>query len=154
MQKDAKRSRCFSNRFRADLSSRVSFSPRIALAYASAATRWLRNPDGGGFPGSRNLSQWDSSSNAELIAGTGAHWGVVAALIAVIFSYVLFARHILGFHIRLAGQAPKAAGFAGVSAGRLILICLGVSGMLAGMAGPPSRNTVAPWCKLLHHSTE
>ena len=102
---------------------------------ASAATRWLRNPDGGGFPGSRNLAQWGPSSNPELIAGTGAHWGVVAALAAVILAYVLFARHILGFQIRLAGQAPKAAGFSGVAAGRLILICLGLSGALAGLAG-------------------
>lgn len=102
---------------------------------ASAATRWLRNPDGGGFPGSRNLAQWDTVANKELITGTGAHWGVVAALIAVILAYVLFSKHILGFHIRLAGQAPKAARFAGVSPTRLILFCLGISGALAGMAG-------------------
>lgn len=102
---------------------------------ASAATRWLRNPEGGGFPGSRNFKQWDAASNSELIAGTGAHWGVVAALIVVILTYVLFTRHILGFQIALAGQAPRAAGFAGVNAGRLVLICLGASGALAGLAG-------------------
>ncbi|MEM1301440.1 MAG: ABC transporter permease, partial [Pseudomonadota bacterium] len=33
----------------------------------------LRNPDGQGFPGSRNLAQWETSANPELIAGTGAH---------------------------------------------------------------------------------
>ena len=102
---------------------------------ASAATRWLRNPDGGGFPGSRNLAQWAPSANPELIAGTGAHWGVVAALVAGILAYVLFTKHILGFQIRVAGQAPKAARFAGVSAGRLVLVCLGLSGLLAGLAG-------------------
>ena len=102
---------------------------------ASAAVGWLRNPDGGGFPGSRNLSQWASAANPELIAGTGLHWGVVTAFIAVILAYVLMARHLLGFQIRLAGQAPRAARFAGVNPTRLVVLCLGISGMLAGMAG-------------------
>lgn len=102
---------------------------------ARAALGWLRNPEGAGFPGSRNLSQWSASSNPELIAGTGMHWGVVAAFLAVIAGYVLLNRHLTGYHIRLAGQAPRAARFAGVSPGRLVIFCLGVSGALAGLAG-------------------
>lgn len=102
---------------------------------ASMALGLMRNPEGGGFPGSRNLQQYPSAANAELIAGTGMHWGVVAAFIAVIAAYVLLARHIMGFNIRLAGEAPRAARFSGVSPARLILFCLGVSGALAGMAG-------------------
>ena len=42
---------------------------------------------------------------------------------------------MLGFHIRVTGSSPRAARFAGVVPARLILICLGVSGALAGMAG-------------------
>jgi simple sugar transport system permease protein len=95
----------------------------------------LRNPDGAGFPGSRNLAQYSSSSNMELIAGWGLHWGVVAAMIAVIFAYILLSRHILGLNIRLAGEAPRAARFAGVNPQRLVLLCLGISGGLAGLAG-------------------
>ena len=102
---------------------------------AAAAVGWLRNPDGNGFPGSRSLSAWDTSSNPELIAGTGMHWGVVAAFIAVIFAYVLMSRHLTGYHIQLAGQAPRAAKFAGVNPGRLVILCLGMSGALAGLAG-------------------
>ena len=102
---------------------------------ARAALGWLRNPEGAGFPGSRNLAQWDASSNPELVAGTGMHWGVVAAFIAVIGAYVLLNRHLAGYHIRLAGQAPRAARFAGVSPGRLVIFCMGVSGALAGLAG-------------------
>ncbi len=102
---------------------------------ASASLGWLKNPQGAGFPGSRNLSQYPAASNPELIAGTGMHWGVVAAFIAVIAAYVLFTRHIMGYHIKLAGQAPRAARFAGVSPGRLTIFCLGVSGGLAGLAG-------------------
>ena len=95
----------------------------------------LKNPEGLGFPGSRNLQQYASAHNAEIISGSGMHWGVVAALIAVIFAYILLNRHILGYHIRLTGQAPRAARFAGVNPNRLILLCLGMSGALAGLAG-------------------
>ena len=102
---------------------------------ASMSLGLLRNPEGSGFPGSRNLKEYASAHNAELIAGTGMHWGVVAAFIAVIFAYVLLARHMLGFQIKLTGQAPKAARFGGVNPTRLVLFCLGISGALAGMAG-------------------
>jgi len=63
------------------------------------------------------------------------HWGVVAAFLAVIFAHILLNRHILGYHIRLTGQAPRAARFAGVRPARLVLFCLGTSGALAGLAG-------------------
>jgi len=95
----------------------------------------MRNPDIPGFPGSRNLRHYPSAHNAELIAGTGMHWGVAAAFIAVIFAYVLLHRHILGFQVQLAGQAPRAARFAGVAPAKLVVVCLGLSGALAGLAG-------------------
>ena len=41
---------------------------------ALAATGFLRNPDGRGFPGSRNLAQHPGTANPELIDGTGLHW--------------------------------------------------------------------------------
>ena len=102
---------------------------------ASAAVGWLRDPDASGFPGSRNLGRWASSANPELVAGTGAHWGTLAAVAAVVAAHVLLTRHLTGFHIRLTGAAPRAARFAGVSPARLIVFCLGVSGALAGLAG-------------------
>jgi simple sugar transport system permease protein len=102
---------------------------------ASMSIGLLRNPEGGGFPGSRNLSQIPAMANPELIPGTGMHWGVIFAFVVVIAAYILLQRHILGYHIKLAGQAPKAARFAGVSPNRLVLLCMGLSGALAGMAG-------------------
>ena len=102
---------------------------------ASASLGFLRNPDGAGFPGSRNLKHYESAANGELIAGWGMHWGVVAAFIAVIFAYVMLSRHIMGFNIRLTGESPRAARFAGVNPNRLVLFCLGTSGALAGLAG-------------------
>tara|TARA_B110000977_G_scaffold176702_1_gene232632 strand:- start:201 stop:1283 length:1083 start_codon:yes stop_codon:yes gene_type:complete len=102
---------------------------------ASMSLGLLKNPEGFGFPGSRNLQQYASAHNADLIAGSGMHWGVVAAFIAVIFAYVLLARHRLGFAIRVTGDAPRAAAFSGVNPARLVLFCLGMSGLLAGLAG-------------------
>lgn len=102
---------------------------------ASMSVGLLRNPEGGGFPGSRNLGQIPAMANPELIPGTGMHWGVVAAFVVVIAAYVMLQRHILGYQIKLTGQAPKAARFAGVSPSRLVILCMGISGALAGMAG-------------------
>ncbi|SFP88571.1 ABC transporter permease [Tranquillimonas alkanivorans] len=113
----------------------------LLLVYvAEAILAWmalgpLRNPEGAGFPGSRNLRQYEAAANLELIEGTGIHWGVIAALIAVIFAYVLLKRHMMGFHIRLTGQSPRAARFAGVNPNMLVIFCLGLSGALAGLAG-------------------
>ena len=102
---------------------------------AAMALGPLKNPEGMGFPGSRNLSQYPSAANLELVSGSGMHWGVVCALIAVILAYVVMSRHIFGFQVRLAGQAPRAARFAGVNPARMILFCMGVSGAQAGLAG-------------------
>jgi general nucleoside transport system permease protein len=102
---------------------------------AAMALGLLRNPEGGGFPGSRNFRDYPAAANPELLAGTGMHWGVVVAFMAVIAAYVLLQRHMLGFQIKLAGQAPRAARFAGVNPAGLVVLCLGISGALAGLAG-------------------
>jgi len=102
---------------------------------AMASTGFLRNPEGAGFPGSRSFSSYPAAANPELIAGTGVHWGVVSAILVVIAAHVLLQRHLLGFQIRLAGQAPRAARFHGVSPNRLVVLCMGISGALAGVAG-------------------
>ncbi len=101
---------------------------------ASMSLGLLRNPEGMGFPGSRNFSDYPAA-NSWINEAAGLHWGMAFAFIAVIFSYILLNRHILGFNIRLTGEAPRAARFAGVNPTRLILFCLGTSGALAGMAG-------------------
>ena len=102
---------------------------------ASMSLGLMKNPEGFGFPGSRNLQQYASANNAEIWIGTGIHMGVVFALIAVIFAYVMLTRHQMGLHIRLTGESPKAAKFAGVNPNKIVIYCLGFSGALAGLAG-------------------
>ncbi|MEM9755764.1 MAG: ABC transporter permease [Pseudomonadota bacterium] len=102
---------------------------------ALAATGFLRNPDGLGFPGSRNLARHPGTDNPELFDGTGIHWGVIAAFGVVAIAFVLFQAHRFGYQVKLAGQAPRAARFHGVQPARLIVACLAISGALAGLAG-------------------
>ena len=93
----------------------------------------LRDPDGFNFPESRLFH--DSATLPILIEGSRAHVGALAALGAVVLGYVLLERHVFGFQVKLFGQAPRAAAFAGFRQGPLIAMCLGLSGALAGLAG-------------------
>ena len=93
----------------------------------------LRDPDGFNFPESRLFH--DSAILPLLISGTRAHIGVLVALGTIVVGYILLQKHIFGFQIKLYGQAPRAAKFAGFSQGKLIAMCLGLSGALAGLAG-------------------
>ena len=102
---------------------------------ASVSQGLLRNPDGMGFPGSRNFKDYPSAFNEEIITNSGMHWGVITAFISVILAYFLFLKHQKGYEIRISGEAPKAAYFAGINPSKTIIFCLGTSGLLAGMAG-------------------
>ncbi len=104
----------------------------LITAFASGL---LRSPDGHGFPGSRNLSQYSAAANLDLISGTGMHWGVVAALVAVLIAFFVLTRHQFGFDVRLTGQSPRAAAFSGINPNRLVLFSMALSGGLAGLAG-------------------
>ncbi len=102
---------------------------------AMASTGFLKNPEGMGFPGSRSFAGYEAARNGNLIESLGLHWGGVTAMFAVVAAYILLQRHMLGFQIKLAGQAPRAARFAGVAPERLVWLCMGVAGALAGLAG-------------------
>ena len=102
---------------------------------ASVSLGLLRNPDGIGFPGSRNLQHYESSSNAELFAGTGIHLGIITAFISIFALYGLIKFHRLGFQVRVTGQSVKISRFAGVNPKMMVLFCLAAGGGLAGLAG-------------------
>lgn len=93
----------------------------------------LRDPEGFNFPESR-LFQEDAHV-PNLIPDTRAHFGFVVALAAVAAAYVYLERLILGFQVKVLGQAPRAARFAGYSEKRIVWTCFMISGGLAGVAG-------------------
>ncbi|MBO0763717.1 MAG: ABC transporter permease [Hyphomicrobiaceae bacterium] len=91
----------------------------------------LRDPDGLNFPESRLFQ----TALPLIVPGTRAHVGFVVALIAALVAWVLMEWHLLGFQIKVLGQAPGAARFAGFSEPRLVWLCFLVSGGCAGLAG-------------------
>ncbi len=58
----------------------------------------------------------------------------IAVLVALAAAFVV-ARTLQGFEIRLVGEAPRAAAFAGFSEKKLTLTVFAISGALAGLAG-------------------
>jgi ABC-type uncharacterized transport system permease subunit len=70
-----------------------------------------------------------------LVPDSRIHLGALFALLAVVGAAVLLGRTLAGFEIRLLGQAPRAARFAGFSPERMTITVFVVSGGLAGLAG-------------------
>ncbi len=93
----------------------------------------LRDPEGLNFPESRLFQP--SASLPILWHGTRAHVGFLVALLAVAAAWVLLQWHLVGFAIKVLGQAPRAARFGGFSANRLVWVCFLISGGCAGLAG-------------------
>lgn len=93
----------------------------------------LRDPDGMNFPESRLFS--DSALLPILVEGTRLHIGAIMALVAVGIGWILLSRTLLGYQIKVTGDAPAAGHHAGFSHARIIWTTLLISGAMAGLAG-------------------
>ena len=69
------------------------------------------------------------------LGDTDAHLGILIAFAAVPIIYWLLNRSVFGFEIRMVGANPSAARYAGIKAGRVVILTMSLSGMLAGIAG-------------------
>lgn len=70
-----------------------------------------------------------------LIAGYRVHWGfIIAILVAVLVWWILY-RTTFGYEVRAVGASPDAAKYAGMKVGWIVVLTMGISGLLAGMAG-------------------
>ena len=92
-----------------------------------------KDPDGFNFPQSRMVT--DSALLPIVMDGTRLHAGAIVALLVAVAVWVLMTYTIVGFEIRVVGQAPAAARFAGFSRKRIVWASLLASGGLAGLAG-------------------
>ena len=92
-----------------------------------------RDPEGLNFPESRMFE--DVSLLPIILEGTRLNIGAPAALLIVLTGWVLISRSFIGFQIKVVGQSPAAASYAGFSQRRLIWTTLLLSGGLAGLAG-------------------
>ena len=75
------------------------------------------------------------SKSIPILAGLTAHPGIFLGIIAaIVLAWILF-RSRWGYEIRVIGDNPRAARYAGINLARNILLVMGISGALAGLAG-------------------
>lgn len=92
-----------------------------------------RDPKGFNFP---QTVTFDEAATLSTIQGLGrVHWGTVFALVAVAVTAFVLGRTLFGYRLRVSGEAPRAARFAGFDARATTLACFAISGALAGFAG-------------------
>ena len=77
----------------------------------------------------------DFSSSVPAFAGLTVHLGLVFGIVAAGIVWVVLERSRWGYEIRLIGDSPKAARYAGIDIKRNIIIVFAISGALAGLAG-------------------
>jgi simple sugar transport system permease protein len=71
-----------------------------------------------------------------MLAGTRLHLGLLLGILLAVGGWLLAKKTLFGFQLRAMGANPLAAATVGrVRTGRMIAISLGVSGMIAGLAG-------------------
>jgi ABC-type uncharacterized transport system permease subunit len=96
----------------------------------------------GGFQMSRVFphSAWlprltDYAIKIPIFRGLTVHFGLVFALIAVVILWFVIYRSRWGYEIRLIGDNPNAARYAGINIRRNTIMVMMISGALAGLAG-------------------
>lgn len=92
-----------------------------------------KDPDGYSFPQSRIFS--DSALLPTIIDGTRLHFGAILALLVVLIAWGILSRSLLGFQIKVMGDAPDAGTHAGFSQNKVIWLTLLMGGGAAGLAG-------------------
>jgi simple sugar transport system permease protein len=111
----------------------------LMLVYvAELLVSWLvhgpwRDPDGFNFPQTRMFEA--SAVLPPIIEGTRLTHVFLLALIALAAGHLLMQRSFVGFQLRVAGQAPAAARYAGFSASRTVWAGMLCGGAMAGLAG-------------------
>ena len=90
------------------------------------------------LPGSVPQHSRNLDPNVQLpviLPGTRLHLGLIIALVAVPAVWLLMERTTIGFRLRAVGFNPEASRAAGMSVGWTIVLTMGLSGALAGLAG-------------------
>lgn len=101
-----------------------------------------KDPQGFGFPGTAPFPEaaWlprlkDVINFPAAINPGRVHFGLGIAILAAIFIWIILDRTRWGYEIKVIGENPKAARYAGISLARNILLVMILSGGLAGLAG-------------------
>ena len=91
-----------------------------------------RDPEGFNFP---LTARFSDSAILPTLFGTRIHWGIIVGLVTALILYLVFRFSKWGYAVRVIGESPSAARYAGMNIVRNILLVMIVSGGLAGVAG-------------------
>ncbi len=92
-----------------------------------------RDPKGFNFPQSVTF---DAAATLPTFGeGARLHLGVFAVLAVAAAAWLVMSRTLFGYRLRVTGDAPRAASFAGFAPQRTTLAVFAISGALAGLAG-------------------
>src|SRR4029453_512430 len=92
-----------------------------------------RDPEGFNFPQSKMFA--DHALLPILVPETRLHVGFLIAVLAVAAGWLFMRKSLPGFQMRVAGLAPAAANYAGISSKRTVWMGLMIGGACAGLAG-------------------
>jgi len=92
----------------------------------------IKPPDAGGL-----FSAWFPREFllSPIVEGTNVTTGLYVVLGIVVFSWLLIRRTPLGYEIRIIGSNRNFADYGGVNTRRAIMLSMGISGIVAGLAG-------------------
>jgi simple sugar transport system permease protein len=77
----------------------------------------------------------DFAKDVPILAGLTTHLGMVFAIVAAAILSVVVSRTRWGYEIRLIGDNPRAARYAGIDIAKYVIVVFAISGALAGLAG-------------------
>ncbi|MBF7688233.1 ABC transporter permease [Acinetobacter rathckeae] len=92
-----------------------------------------RDPNGMNFP--QSIMFGDSTTLPMVIEGTRINASIFITIVAVVLFWLFVRKSMTAFKLEVSGQAPMAAKYAGFSSKKAIWFSLGISGLMAGIAG-------------------
>lgn len=114
-----------------EIISTLMFNYIIIFWYQHLYTTAWKDPQGFGFPGSAAIPEFTKLPRIN----QRVHLGLIIAIVAALIIWIILSKTRLGYEIRLVGENPTAARYAGVSIYRNIIIVMLLSGGMAGLAG-------------------
>ena len=79
--------------------------------------------------------EFAESAHLPLIGDSSIHWGLPLGLVLAILTWVLLRSTTMGFRVRVTGDNPSAADYAGFDTRRLLFWTMVASGAIAALAG-------------------
>ncbi|MEO8754279.1 MAG: ABC transporter permease [Casimicrobiaceae bacterium] len=92
-----------------------------------------RDPEGFNFPQSKMFAA--NALLPNLLPETRLNVGIIIALLSVALGWLFMRKSLNGYQMRVAGLAPAAANYAGISSRRTVWLGMLIGGACAGLAG-------------------